>query len=120
LTIGFRDRGIYRLPNGRELVAVLYPGRTPVLYNLWARIPQDSAGSRTEHLARGALANGVLPFDQIHYELNDAGRLLFQGQLSAWSMEDLSDTGRTASNDFAPIGRVTSQDADDVTNERAF
>jgi hypothetical protein len=118
--MGFRDRGIYRLPNGRELVAVLYPGRTPVLYNLWARSPQDSAGSSAEHLAWSGVATGVLPFDHIHYELNEAGRLLFQGQLTAWSMEDLSDTGRTASSNFTPIRAVTPHDADDITNERAF
>jgi hypothetical protein len=98
--MGLRNRGIYRLPNGRELVAVLYPGRTPVLYNLRARSPQDSAGSRAEHLSCSGEAPGVLPFDQSHYDLNEAARLLFQGQLTAWSMEDLSDTGRTASERF--------------------
>jgi hypothetical protein len=118
--MGLRNRGIYRLPNGRELVAVLYPGRTPFLYNLWARSPHDSTGSRPEPLARGAVTSGVLPFDQTHYELNETGRLLFQGHLTAWSMEDLSDTGRTAANDFALIEAVNSHDTDDVTNERAF
>lgn len=73
-----RDRGIYRLPNGRELVALVYPNKTPVLYN-----PDATT--------------------QVEYELNEAGRLLFQGRLTAWGIEDLSETGRTTTNDFAPI-----------------
>ncbi|MDQ6652496.1 MAG: hypothetical protein M3Y84_07110 [Acidobacteriota bacterium] len=104
--MGLRDRGIYRLPNGRELVAFLYATGTPVLYNLWAKNPQmvGPAGGQAA--------------DQVHYELNEAGRLLFQGQLTAWSMEDLSDTGRTASSELAPVERVNAQGADEVANER--
>ncbi len=88
----------------KNVYTVLYPSRTPGLYNLRARSSQNSAGSRAEHLAGSGVATGVLSFDQIHYDLNEAARLLFQGQLTAWSMEDLSDTGRTASDDFTPLG----------------
>jgi hypothetical protein len=106
--MSFRDRGIYRLPNGRELVAFVYATGTPVLYNLRAH------GSQT-----GGPPGG-LQADQIQYELNEAGRLSFQGHLTAWGIEDLSDTGRTASNDFAPIKSVSSQGADDISDERTY
>lgn len=90
--MNLRDRGIYRLPNGRELVAVVYPNETPVLYNLQAAT-------------------------QFEYELNEVGRLLSHGRLTAWSVEDLSETGRTTSNDFVPVRPGDSQSASDVRND---
>jgi hypothetical protein len=65
-----RNRGIYRLPNGRELVALVSLRKTPLLY----RVGEG---------------------DRIQYALNDSGRLTFQGRLTAWSVEDLLDTGKT-------------------------
>ena len=106
--MGLRDREIYRLPNGRELVAFIYATGTPVLYNL------QTHGSQTGD------PSGRLKADQIHYELNEAGRLSFQGHLTAWGIEDLSDTGRTVSNDFTPIKNVSSQVAGDISNERTY
>jgi hypothetical protein len=32
----------------------------------------------------------------LRYELNESGRLLFQGRLTAWSAQDLRDTQQTA------------------------
>jgi hypothetical protein len=65
----FRAGGIYILPNGRELMA---------------------AGDETNFYA--ASDNG----DLLRYELNENGRLLYQGRLTAWSAEDLRDSTQTA------------------------
>ena len=66
-----KDRAIYRLPNGRELVALLIAEHQTLLYNLSAS-------------------------DPVEYELNPDGRLLINGQLTAWAISDLLDTGRVA------------------------
>lgn len=66
-----KDRAIYQLPNGRELIACLTPHQQIVL------------------LGNSASASGL-------YELNSDGRLLADGQLTAWQMDDLLDTGRVA------------------------
>jgi hypothetical protein len=71
-----KERSIYQLPSGRELVARLNCENKVVLYNLSASEPGE-------------------------YELNAEGRLLFNGNLTAWEMADLLDTGRTASHDLA-------------------
>jgi hypothetical protein len=65
-----RDGCIYRLPNGRELVALGSQKRTTLLFEVGEP-------------------------DKIQYALNAAGRLTFQGRLTAWSVADLVDTGRT-------------------------
>jgi hypothetical protein len=69
-----RERGIYRLPNGRELVVMDARRNGHAHYRLrgWER------------------------FESSEYEINDAGRLLTQGKLTAWDLKDLNDTGRTA------------------------
>jgi len=68
-----RDRGIYCLPNGRELVAV--------------RAGEN--GSTSYRLCCTTNANGG------DYELSDDGRLFCEGRLTAWDISNLSDTGRT-------------------------
>jgi hypothetical protein len=73
-----KERSIYQLPSGRELVARLNRENKVVLYNLSASEPGE-------------------------YELNAQGRLLFNGKLTAWEMADLLDTGRTASPDLAAV-----------------
>lgn len=70
-TMYLKDRAIYQLPNGREVVADLTEEGQAVLQNL-------------------------SPSDPDKYELNEEGRLLFNGQLSAWGVNDLVDTGRIA------------------------
>jgi len=72
----FKDRAIYQLPNGRELFALLSVKNKPILYAL----------SASHHG---------------QYELNKEGRFLINGKLTAWSLEDLVDTGRTAPHDVA-------------------
>ena len=72
----FKERAIYQLPNGRELFALVSRKSKPTLYAL------------------SASYNG-------EYELNEDGRLLVNGKLTAWGVDDLIDTGRTASPDFA-------------------
>ena len=66
-----KERAIYQLPNGRELFARVADAEKPALYNL-------SASESGE------------------YTVDPEGRLLFNGQLTAWDIDDLSDTGRTA------------------------
>lgn len=69
-----RERGIYVLPNGKELV-VSGEGRSPgILFIL----------------------RGWDPFESAEYEVNEAGRLIAQGKLTAWDIQHLQDTGRTA------------------------
>ena len=70
----FKERAIYQLPNGRELFALVSRKSKPTLYAL------------------SASYNG-------EYELNEDGRLLVNGKLTAWGVEDLMDTGRTAAPD---------------------
>ena len=71
-----REGGIYTLPNGKELV-VSGQGNAPgVLFRLKGR----------DH------------FESAEYEVNDAGRLLAQGRLTAWDVRHLQDTGKTANN----------------------
>lgn len=72
----FKEHAIYQLPNGRELFALVSGKNEPTLY------------------AISASYNG-------EYELNEEGRLLVNGKLTAWGLEDLIDTGRTAPSDVA-------------------
>jgi hypothetical protein len=65
-----RERAVYKLPNGRELVARVIRGSKIVLYNL------DSSDPR-------------------HYEVDERGRLLLNGRLTAWATDDLLELGRT-------------------------
>ena len=65
----FRERGIYRLPNGRTLVA---NGNALV------------ADAETE---------------VVSYEVTETGRLIHDGRLTAWDISDVSDTGTTADED---------------------
>ena len=66
-----KDRAIYQLPNGRELIACLTGDQHIVL------------------LGNSASVSSI-------YELNSEGRLLVDGQLTAWQIDDLVDTGRVA------------------------
>jgi hypothetical protein len=63
----FRSGGIYVLPNGRELMA---------------------SGDGSSFYA--IVDDGVL-----RYELNEAGRLLLDGRLTAWDVTVLRDSERT-------------------------
>jgi hypothetical protein len=73
--IDLRERGVYRLPDGEELVASFARGGGYALYDLhvW------------QHYG--------LP----DYEVNAQGRMTRLGQSTHWCVEDLIDTGRTAS-----------------------
>ena len=69
-----RERGIYCLPNGRELVVLRNNEEGTVLY-------------------------GPVIYEQREmgeFIVNDAGRLVCQGKLTAWDVSNLSDTGRTS------------------------
>jgi hypothetical protein len=69
-----RERGIYKLPDGDELVASIARGGSFVLYNprIWERY-------------------GVPDF-----EVDAQGRLTQMGESTRYRIEDLQDTGRTA------------------------
>jgi hypothetical protein len=69
-----RERGIYRLPDGEELVASVGRGGGFVLYDerVWRR------------------------YGVPDYSVNAQGKLTRMGESTRWSLEDLSDTGRTA------------------------
>lgn len=65
-----RVGGIYCLPNGRELIVLGKRVNGRVSYRLSCR-------------------NG-------QYEINDEGRLICDGRLTAWDVSNLRDTGRSA------------------------
>lgn len=73
-----RERGIYCLPNGREVVVITKPEDGRVKLHGWK------------------------PFDS-DYEVDGVGRLVTQGRLTAWDIENLRDTGRTAEHLEHPI-----------------
>ena len=72
--MSLRERGVYALPNGRELVVLCKDENGRVSFRL----------------------GGWEHFELTEYEVNEAGRLIFQGKLTAWDVADLKDTGRTA------------------------
>lgn len=65
-----KEQVIYQLPNGRELIARLSGENKPVLHEL-SMTPQNE------------------------YELNQEGRLVLHGHVTAWDVDDLLETGRT-------------------------
>jgi hypothetical protein len=72
--VDLREKGIYCLPNGRELVVLekLSGGHVKFRLGVWES------------------------FQSSQYEVNNEGRLLALGRVTAWDITDLSDTGRTA------------------------
>ena len=64
-----RVGGIYRLPNGRELIVLCKRQNGKVSYRL-------SGGAN-------------------YYEINDEGRLICDGKLTAWDISNLNDTARS-------------------------
>jgi hypothetical protein len=73
--MNLREGGVYCLPNGRQLILLRkYDSENP-----------------TYTLRR---SDGI---DQIEYEVNQAGRLIRDGKLTAWDLADLRDTQVTAS-----------------------
>ena len=64
-----RVGGIYCLPNGRELIVLCRRENGRVSFRLSCRTG--------------------------NYELNDEGRLICDGKLTAWDVSNLSDTGRS-------------------------
>lgn len=79
--MGVRERGIYCLPNGREFVVVTKPEDGRVQLHEWVRLDRE-------------------------YEVDGVGRLLTQGKLTAWDVENLKDTGRTAEHLIHPFSEV--------------
>ncbi len=73
--MNLRVRGIYRLPNGKELVVLRNDEQGSVFFG---------------HLTSERPRTGEV-------SVNEAGRLVFEGRLTAWDISNLSDTGRTLS-----------------------
>jgi len=92
--MNLKDSAVYRLPNGRELVAYMARDNETVLFNL------SDSESRM-------------------YELNSEGRLLFDGQLTAWQIDDLVETGRVAAAEVTSILAVSSGTKRDLTNDQS-
>lgn len=78
-----RERGIYRLPNGRQLVV----------------LRKHQNGKRTYRLG------GWERFELTEYEVNEDGRLICQGRVTAWDVSSLRDTGQTAREFSHPFDR---------------
>lgn len=76
--MNLKDGVIYQLPNGRELVACITGDVGTVLFRL------------------SASECGL-------YELNSEGRLLVDGQLTAWQTDDLLETGRVAAPEVTSL-----------------
>ncbi len=83
--VELRERGIYKLPDGREFVICASgDGAGYLLYN-------------SEAWRRHALPD---------YRTQVNGRILSRGVVTRWRTEDLKDTGRTA--DHLPALRASS------------
>jgi hypothetical protein len=82
--MNLREGGIYSLPNGRELVVLRkhQNGRRAYTLGGWGR------------------------FETSEYEVNDAGRLICHGKLTAWDVTNLRDTGQTATELSFPSDRL--------------
>jgi len=82
--LNLRERGIYCLPNGRELVVLGKNGHPNALFRLggWDR------------------------FELTEYEVDVEGRLVSQGRPTAWDIADLKDTGRSAHELAHPLDRA--------------
>ena len=92
--MNLKDGTIYKLPNGRELVASVSCDNGTVLFSLSA----SEAGL---------------------YELNSEGRLLVDAQLTAWHTDDLLETGRIAAPELTSSLIERSTEGRDITNERS-
>ncbi len=71
----FREQGIYRLPDGREFVVCSDERDQYVLFTPEAWEDEEGAPE---------------------YRINTEGKLLSRGIPTRWSVDDLTDTGRTA------------------------
>ena len=78
-----RERGIYCLPNGRELIVLRYDEGVIVLYGPVLYRPVSGE-----------------PVEKCEFVVNEAGRLVCQGKLTAWDVSNLSDTGRSSVNEY--------------------
>jgi len=76
--MNLKDRAVYRLPNGRELVAYSTCDNETLLFGV------------------NASESGL-------YKLNPDGRLLCDDQLTAWQRDDLLETGRVAGAEINSI-----------------
>ncbi len=92
--MNLKDRAVYQLPNGRELVACLTCDSKIVLFSV----------SATE--------SGL-------YELSSDGRLLVDGQLTAWQIDDLLETTRVAEPEMTATLAARSMADREATDERS-
>jgi hypothetical protein len=85
--MNLREGGIYSLPNGRELVVLRKHENGRRIYTLggWER------------------------FETTEYDVNEAGRLICHGRLTAWDITNLKDTGRSANEITYPNEKLSSE-----------
>jgi hypothetical protein len=86
--MSLRKGGIYSLPNGRELVVL----------------------RKHENGRRAYTLGGWGRFETTEYEVNEAGRLICHGRLTAWDITNLRDTGKTATESSFPSAGFGSVD----------
>jgi hypothetical protein len=79
--MNLRERGIYCLPNGHELIVLRNDSEGCALY--------------------GPVCCDGLKMGE--FLVNQAGRLVYQGKLTAWDISNLSDTGRTSVDIRVPL-----------------
>ena len=79
-----RERGIYRLPDGQDVVVSACGGEE---YCMFASATYDS-------------------FGLAEYLISSEGQILMGTEPTGWGVEDLSDTGRTAR--YQVLGHTTS------------
>lgn len=92
--MNLKDRAIYQLPNGRELVACMTCDNETLLFSV------------------GATESSL-------YELNSDGRLLCDGRLTAWQVDDLLETERVAGPDMTSILVELSTAARETASEQS-
>ncbi len=92
--MNLKDSAVYRLPNGRELVAYITCDNETLLFNI-----NDSKS--------------------VIYELNSEGRLESHGHLTAWQIDDLIETGRVAAAEEISILAARSGTEPGVTNDQS-
>ena len=85
-----RVGGVYCLPNGRELIVLGKRQNGHVSYRLSCK------GSQ--------------------YEINDKGRLISDGKLTAWDVSNLYDTGRSVSMERFVKPQENTQSTKDLEN----
>ena len=88
--MNLRVGGIYCLPNGRELIVLCRRENGRIYYRLSCKASQ--------------------------YEVNEEGRLICDGKLTAWDISSLSDTGRSVGVERSVVPQNGIESTNDLDN----